>query len=150
MNEPKGGQLTSTLQVHMDELEMAFPTSFDSRQLKRTVTVVVKFQGTYGDDEHLKVCAVCLGDALDLKPKQKNLEEVRLSLGDLTIAGLFSEPSQFGQTEETDELQVLKGHVKIEFGSAAGSLSCIAADYADIQLDINLIAQYMVAPNEGS
>ena len=37
-------------------------------------------------------------------------------------------------------------HEKIECPSAMESLSGIATDYADIQLDTNLFARYMVAP----
>ena len=42
--------------------------------------------------------------------------------------------------------EVLADHENTWFGSAVGSSNHIATEHTDIQLEINLLAEYMVAP----
>ena len=55
-----------------------------------------------------------------------------------------------GQKEDPDEHEVLAGQETTDFRSAVGSLSNIVTDFADVQHEINSLAQYIASPTKGT
>ena len=136
----------------MDDL---YATSSDDvlrhtlEHLEHTVALKVEQNGCTGEYEHLKRLCRRRGDAFELRPNPTYLESLRLSLVlDRCKKGLT--PTQFGQKEEADEHELLPDREKWDFRSAVRSSSCLATDHHEIQHEVDLLAQFMLSPANGT